>query len=1275
MPTSINEITFAEIKRLTPFQLSQLLLTLLETESKEKSFEIEKLSVPFNITTADGGEDGLLIKSDKSPKSRWITFNYSFFQNKATDLSLGECKEEVLEKKKKGKKGKLIPRKLKPRVQTLIENKGVYILFTTAAYVELQKAERIEKIREGLELGGYKDFATFPVVIYDANSIAQWVNAYIGAVSLVQTFCNIHRPNGFLTWDGWAKMKNVNKGTYQTDSILSSHEKGIDSSISSVRIIRIMGHSGLGKTRLVFEAFRNSTQKGNIVYYDHQGSNDIKSIKDYFLNHQENQVGIIVIDNCTAKNHITIEDILTVTGRLNVITIGYDDDNSIEGPKIKLDRKNQFQIVENIINDRLKDSHSLEDKIYLKELCEGYPWMADRFCTNILSTGLSNFSTTLPDIFIMKLLFGGEKNIQEYEIIRACSVFSSFGFPDDSIREILSAEKIEYLKAQVEYIRLNIYDGSVTYDKFYETCQKYRSEDIIERQGLYYVVKPTILAINLAADWLVKSDNAKLKKILIELMGHELGNKITERLTDLDQITKASDIVQTLWGPSGFFASAEVLNTSWGSLLFRNVVEVNSIATARGIQESLGGLSSEKLKLIKEGRRNLVWALEKLAFKKETFNIAARLLLSFGVAENETWSNNASNQFSQLFQVYLAGTQADYSERILILEWGLRKNDIEYTKLCIQAIGRAFNIHNTFRMGGPEKQGSGPPLKEFTPSSNEQIENYWKSLLNLLAPYADKVDEVGKLARSQISSAIRQFVSVGQVKLITTTVLEISGKISFFWKEAYDNFAKTLEYERPKEENLKAIQDLMEVLKPTDLNSRFLLNVINPSWNSFETDSRGIFIDKAKQNSIDFADYVYRNEIDIVPHLQNLLVGEQKQTFVFAQRLGELLTDISSLLETSILIFKNIDPDKRSPEFIGGLIAGAKNDEYFNKAIDLFIHDKDLNKYAFYLTRNYTISIESLLKLFTPVEEFNIPVSSFNTFQYGRILEGLTIDELIILTDKIKIFGLEGKWTALCLLYMNSFSDAERWSVIKEEILKLIGEGNMLLHNSDIGVMEVHYWETSITSLLQDSERNDFAETISKQIIEFCSQERNNYSVESQLLKVVEVLFEKYFDIVWDIFGSCLIGSYPGYFNLKNLLWVRELSRNPKSEWIFENEERSNFILNWVKNKGHESAKRIAGLMPLGIKKENRIVWHPFAKELLELFGNHPEVLSEVSANMGTFGTIGSTVEYYNVQKDLLEQLLDSRRLEVRDWALKMIQFTDRNIKKSQLEDEGGQHI
>src|SRR5690606_16643524 len=107
---------------------------------------------------------------------------------------------------------------------------------------------------------------------------------------------------------------------------------------------------------------------------------------------------------------------------------------------------------------------------------------------------------------------------------------------------------------------------------------------------------------------------------------------------------------------------------SWGSLLFRYVVEVNPIKTAQALDASFARMKKTEISGIDNGRRNLVWALEKLCFRNQTFDIATKILYSFAVSENETWSNNATHQFIQLFQLFLSGTQASLYKRLDIIK-------------------------------------------------------------------------------------------------------------------------------------------------------------------------------------------------------------------------------------------------------------------------------------------------------------------------------------------------------------------------------------------------------------------------------------------------------------------------------------------------------------------------------------------------------------------------------------------------------------------------------
>ncbi len=411
---SINEVNIDHINRLNDIQLSKLLHCLLNNEAEKNSLESYKICVPLKITVADGGEDGR-IEWVGHPKAttKWLKNKTCLFQNKATDLPPSKCFEEILEIEVKNQ-----PRKLKTQIEEIIHLDGRYILFTNRNLNNKQITERINEFRSAAYEAGNIKHSTFEVECYDANLIKDWTNDYVNAVTLVQEFNDIHRP-GFMTWERLENTSKAHENEYQKDETISNNIKLIEESIKIERVLRISGHSGLGKTRLVIESFRNSNLKKLVVYYDLMGVDNIAEIKNYIISHQDIQDGIIIVDNCDAKSHNILSALTKTNGSLKIITIGLDDNNSITDVKIKLERNNQREIVKQIIVKKL-NSHTQSDIEYVNKISEGYPWMAIRFCDSILKEGMYELSKYPMDEFIKKLIFGERQdNNEEYNVTTA----------------------------------------------------------------------------------------------------------------------------------------------------------------------------------------------------------------------------------------------------------------------------------------------------------------------------------------------------------------------------------------------------------------------------------------------------------------------------------------------------------------------------------------------------------------------------------------------------------------------------------------------------------------------------------------------------------------------------------------------------------------------------------------------------------------------------------------------------------------------------------------
>src|SRR5919197_2444137 len=111
----------------------------------------------------------------------------------------------------------------------------------------------------------------------------------------------------------------------------------------------------------------------------------------------------------------------------------------------------------------------------------------------------------------------------------------------------------------------------------------------------------------------------------------------------------ASRIVQELLGEGGPFRRSNYLQTELGARFFQALAEADPRAGLRCLQQTVGRWNKQQLLQFTTGRREVVWALEKIAMWRSLFADAARLLLALGEAENERWSNNASGVVIALF--------------------------------------------------------------------------------------------------------------------------------------------------------------------------------------------------------------------------------------------------------------------------------------------------------------------------------------------------------------------------------------------------------------------------------------------------------------------------------------------------------------------------------------------------------------------------------------------------------------------------------------------------
>lgn len=334
----LNEISIKEVKHLEPDELVDLLDILLAGEIALHYLpnEIDKFSVPKPITIKDGGEDAnvsLVLEPSKTITSQWLKNSYTSFQCKAQKMTIASCYNEVQIDSKQGKD-------LKPRIKECISNNGEYILFTTDTLTDKAIVDRVSKIKQAFTECGVSNVATTPIRIIDANQIVKWANTVLKAIVFIQKCRGVTRPRAFVTWQDWQRqVLAVKKYAYQESDYLATYSQTLYDILEKDKIVRVIGHKGIGKTRFVLESFnpvKNNYIKNlsdRLVYID-LAIADEKELGAFIYSHS-NLDGIIVVDNCPDNWHDSFSTPIRSGGNLKLVTIF--DSQAISSNSIWLD--------------------------------------------------------------------------------------------------------------------------------------------------------------------------------------------------------------------------------------------------------------------------------------------------------------------------------------------------------------------------------------------------------------------------------------------------------------------------------------------------------------------------------------------------------------------------------------------------------------------------------------------------------------------------------------------------------------------------------------------------------------------------------------------------------------------------------------------------------------------------------------------------------------------------------------------------------------------------
>ncbi|WPY99842.1 hypothetical protein [Christiangramia sp. OXR-203] len=1259
----MNTITADQINQLDSSQLPYLLLKLLYNEHLRYHFPNVYISVPENINRADGGEDGRLQTSD-SKNSQWIKNTDTLFQSKAAKMQVSKCHDEVLTKKKV----------LKPRVREILDKKGTYLLFTNDLLVPNDIIPRIAALRNGIKqgklneglseenAGNYAEEAKLEIM--DANLIRDWTNQYITAVSYVQRCTHQTKPLGLFTYE---ELNSYPHEEFKSNDDINKIIKEVRKIIYEGQHVRIEGVSGIGKTRLINEVFNPGELKNEsfdlirkaiseqMVYFNI--SENANEVLNYVRSHAQDLQAILVLDNCPPDLHIKFQaECDRYNSQLKIVSLDFDQLAPRYSNTVAIfELKDEFykSITEQILTEKYHGVLTDAAIRYLIDFSEGNTKMAIDFANATIKD--QNLHEMVDNDLIKKLLFGRNDIVEEeFRILKILAIFKVFEYPGIELYEI-DRSRYDQLLEGVEFISTFF---KISREHIEKTIKKFLLRGNIERRGNKIMVRPNALALKLAIIFWEETSLSGGENF-INSIPKSYQVPIAEQLQNLKGAQHAKTLVGQLWGFDGNFSTAELLNSRTGSHLFRSVVIVNPEATTETLVKHYLNKSKNDLKGVKEGRQNLIWALERLCFRKAVFYDATRVLMSFAVSENEFfYSNNATSYFKQLFSFQLAGTEVAYVDRIPVLKWALDKKDFDFDKLTLETCASVLNKTIYHRMIGAEHEGGATPLKDYEPKTMAEVYTYVDELLEILKCFLDSSSqELRQISQKALVGCLNDLDRLGYDVTQLGSCLKKIVNNPIEKKEVLGSLNISLNSPHSSDKLKALVVEFIDSLAPQSIPEKIAQIVSDPY-----VYNRGEDHVEHKIKTINLAREIHEDRISLVPYVKNLMIGTQYQGLEFGESYGDIHGYDQKLLDAIQDFLMDVEITASwNTAFLTGYLNNLQKSEV-QKVFNRFVDQK--SAFAFVIFQTMSPILTNAKKLLDLIDEGADP----EMYRFARReLAKLPLDELVEYFQNMEERDESTKAQIIKIVYWY-IKDHQREELMQEtelvEYLKgFVRRSNLLELVLNSKFTEFYEWEELMIYLLTVDRTT--ATFVALNITETYKNRGITQKSGYHIANVANSSLVANWDAAWPVYGDLLIKEGEALFfsEIFDMNWVTGIEN---SHPFFKNKKQRKKLEIWLLDNPR-AAKWMIRYLPLYGDANG---WFSLTRNLIDTFGEDPDFLNTLSNNLHSMMTAGSRIPYLKSRIRILKELKDHDFENIRSWVTREIEHFEKEVKMEKIRDE-----
>jgi hypothetical protein len=952
----IQLITGKEVAFLDNQQFPTVMNALLGAEAGQNRIPLLDLTVTSKTNDPDGGVDAQII---------WPTdISHDVFTsgNNVLQYKAGKISKEILTQEF-----------LKPDVQAALQAGGTYVFCVGYDY----GGNWIKYYRKALDaLCEEKKYPTKKAKMIFGGGIARWISRYPSVAALPELGSGIPEFIPVTRWkQGNANLTNEFRPDKSRTEIMEKIASFLDSDSPNC-VVRIEGPAGVGKTRLALEAVLSPQFAARTLYVQNADHPEVRRILQAFYSSPEIHA-ILVIDECDpARQSALAEFAQNSQGRIKLVCVGISEALH-DTPQPTLTPLYQLK--------------PLGDTDIAAILHSTFPVAADAFIE--LSTKLAGGYVKLA-IFIVQLLV--ENGVQPAIVLAREFTIQSF------LKKFVPPEMLLSLQALSVLARIGweeeLQKEAETVAKFVDLpfpqlqreTKKLRDRGVVVPRGRYLYVSPDLLAVNAAADlWDTKGQG--LIKLVEEFPVQEPRRQLLRRVAMMGEHSEVKKAVEKILSKSGLFPDLPKLNDPLLSEIFR----ILSSAAPEAATDLLVGTICTALRPalldFKNGRRDVIWAIESLLRWPATSLDAARALMMLALCETETIANNATGVLKEYFHVYLSRSPIPLEERFVIVDELLAMGDSDARKLAVRAISGSLRTDEN-RMGGELDPFSNKPFPpEWRPKNYGEIWAARRHAIKYLEQVGEGHDEAASLARRTRLTSTSALSAEDAITLLeTTTTLDDEERRIIM--EACERIQKIPDL--PEELRFR-LQNAREKAFGSSFFDQLRRWVGKRLYMDYDLD-QGSGYDLADQKVIGLAKEAAEKGLS-AEEMEWLTSSEAENVWLFGRELGRL--DALGSFEVPI---KGATKDNLNCLLLAGYLTGrfpTGMEVEFSKKVDEIEQSKPWA--AFGITWRAGASESGVRRMIRLVQGRRVDASVFRLLMYGPFLLDLPLAYTIQVIDLI----------------------------------------------------------------------------------------------------------------------------------------------------------------------------------------------------------------------------------------------------------------------------------